>query len=98
METVCVSFFFQGEDGIRDELVTGVQTCALPICGIYREVFVLRDVQNLSTKETGTILGISEGAVKIRLLRARLQMRDRLAPGIHGRWFNGQPYQKVRPC
>src|SRR3990170_4196770 len=28
---VCV-FFFQAEDGIRDDLVTGVQTCALPIC------------------------------------------------------------------
>src|SRR3989441_7351810 len=27
-----VSFFFQAEDGIRDKLVTGVQTCALPIC------------------------------------------------------------------
>src|SRR5207244_7353744 len=26
------SFFFQAEDGIRDDLVTGVQTCALPIC------------------------------------------------------------------
>jgi RNA polymerase sigma-70 factor, ECF subfamily len=64
---------------------------------IYREVFFLRDVQNLSTKETATILGISEGAVKIRLLRARLQMRDALAPGFDGCWFNGQPYQKVRP-
>src|SRR2546425_431409 len=29
----CVFFFFQAEDGIRDKLVTGVQTCALPICG-----------------------------------------------------------------
>ena len=28
----CGSFFFQAEDGIRDDLVTGVQTCALPIC------------------------------------------------------------------
>src|SRR2546423_14868917 len=28
---VCVFFFFQAEDGIRDKLVTGVQTCALPI-------------------------------------------------------------------
>src|SRR2546426_8889213 len=28
---VCVSFFFQAEDGIRDYKVTGVQTCALPI-------------------------------------------------------------------
>src|SRR5438034_6060076 len=27
-------FFFQAEDGIRDHCVTGVQTCALPICGI----------------------------------------------------------------
>src|SRR5207244_7207085 len=27
-------FFFQAEDGIRDDLVTGVQTCALPICGV----------------------------------------------------------------
>src|SRR5207248_8079985 len=26
-------FFFQAEDGIRDRTVTGVQTCALPICG-----------------------------------------------------------------
>src|SRR5256884_4792022 len=30
---VCVFFFFQAEDGIRDVAVTGVQTCALPICG-----------------------------------------------------------------
>src|SRR5256885_3745487 len=28
----CFSFFFQAEDGIRDYKVTGVQTCALPIC------------------------------------------------------------------
>src|SRR2546425_9006543 len=28
----CLFFFFQAEDGIRDKLVTGVQTCALPIC------------------------------------------------------------------
>src|SRR5205823_8855535 len=30
------SFFFQAEDGIRDKLVTGVQTCALPICIPFR--------------------------------------------------------------
>ena len=29
---LCFFFFFQAEDGIRDRLVTGVQTCALPIC------------------------------------------------------------------
>src|SRR2546425_10050367 len=32
MWTVFGFFFFQAEDGIRDKLVTGVQTCALPIC------------------------------------------------------------------
>src|SRR5438552_14160183 len=31
-EVLVVFFFFQAEDGIRDDLVTGVQTCALPIC------------------------------------------------------------------
>src|SRR5258708_25826152 len=30
-------FFFQAEDGIRDDLVTGVQTCALPISEIFQE-------------------------------------------------------------
>ena len=29
-----ILFFFQAEDGIRDDLVTGVQTCALPISGV----------------------------------------------------------------
>ena len=33
-----VYFFFQAEDGIRDRLVTGVQTCALPICEAARSV------------------------------------------------------------
>ena len=32
MSWVFVFFFFQAEDGIRDHCVTGVQTCALPIC------------------------------------------------------------------
>src|SRR5689334_24305774 len=32
----CVVFFFQAEDGIRDGTVTGVQTCALPICPALR--------------------------------------------------------------
>jgi RNA polymerase sigma-70 factor (ECF subfamily) len=52
----------------------------------YREVFVLRDVQHLSTAETAKALGISGAAVKVRLLRARLMLRDLLAPGLGGRW------------
>jgi RNA polymerase sigma-70 factor (ECF subfamily) len=81
----------------RDEVRQAIQNATNSLSRTYREVFILRDVQNLSTKETATILGISEAAVKIRLLRARLQMRDTLAPGIDGCWTTGQPYQKVRP-
>ena len=44
----------------------------------YRLVFLLRDVEQLSTRETAGILGISESNVKVRLLRARLQLRERL--------------------
>lgn len=51
-----------------------------------RQVFVLRDVQHFTITETGRLLGIKESAVKTRLLRARLQMRDALAPGIDGNW------------
>ena len=36
MASSVVMFFFQAEDGIRDDLVTGVQTCALPICHLFK--------------------------------------------------------------
>src|SRR5438309_6101100 len=45
----------------------------------FRTVFVLRDVEGLSTEETAETLGLSIPAVKSRLLRARLQLRDRLS-------------------
>jgi len=44
----------------------------------FRTVFVLRDVEGLSTEETAEALDLSIPAVKSRLLRARLQLRDRL--------------------
>lgn len=45
---------------------------------IFRTVFILRDVEELSTEETAEVLGLSIAAVKSRLLRARLQLRERL--------------------
>ena len=45
---------------------------------IFRSVFVLRDIEDLSTEETAEALGISIPAVKSRLLRARLQLREKL--------------------
>ena len=50
----------------------------------YREVFVLRDMQHLSIEETARALQISTASVKTRLLRARLMLRDLLAPGLGG--------------
>jgi RNA polymerase sigma-70 factor (ECF subfamily) len=44
----------------------------------FRTVFVLRDIEELSTEETAETLGISVPAVKSRLLRARLALREKL--------------------
>src|SRR5467141_51126 len=63
----------------------------------YRTVLILRDVQHLSITETAQVLGLSEANVKTRLCRARLQMRDTLAPGFDGAWRGGRTYEKVRP-
>jgi RNA polymerase sigma-70 factor (ECF subfamily) len=52
----------------------------------YRTVLILRDVQQMSIAETAKALGISEENVKTRTSRARLQMRDHLAPGWAGTW------------
>ena len=58
----------------------------------YRTVLVLRDVQQLTIKETAQVLGISEVSVKTRLLRARLQLRDALAPGFDESWISDRGY------
>src|SRR5260370_893284 len=61
---------------------------------IYREVFVLRDMQQLSIEETSKALGISTASVKTRLLRARLMLRDLLAPGLGGSWNSRLSFEK----
>ena len=47
---------------------------------IYREVFVLRDVEELNNVETAAVLSITVGNVKVRLHRARLMLQKQLAP------------------
>jgi len=66
---------------------------------IYRIVFVLRDVQHLDVEETAQVLGIGESAVKTRLHRARLMMRESLTPmfakpkgSIWDRWKGMNPW------
>jgi len=69
----------------RKQLGDALQLAIASLPQKYREVLTLRDIQQLSTKETARILGLSLQNVKIRLLRARLQMRDALAPDIDGK-------------
>jgi RNA polymerase sigma-70 factor (ECF subfamily) len=57
--------------GILDEAIQSLKPA-------FRTVFVLRDIEELSTEETAEALGISVPAVKSRLLRARLQLREKL--------------------
>jgi RNA polymerase sigma-70 factor (ECF subfamily) len=59
---------------LGDILDTAVQSLEPP----YRSVFTLRDIDELSTEETAEALGLSVPAVKSRLLRARLQLREKL--------------------
>lgn len=56
---------------------------------VYRSVIVLRDVYGLSGEETAEVLGVSPGAVKVRLHRARRRLRDELA-GQFPEWANGE--------
>ena len=53
---------------------------ALPL--IYREVFQLRDIEQLSVNEAAAALGISIAAVKVRLHRARMMLQKKLAPEL----------------
>jgi len=57
----------------------------------HRVVFLLRDVQGLSVKETADALGLTEANVKVRLLRARLQLRERLTQEF------GDPARRFEP-
>lgn len=60
----------------------------------YREVFVLRDMEQFNIQETAEALGISVASVKTRLLRARLMLRDLLSAGWEQGWFSRLPFEK----
>jgi RNA polymerase sigma-70 factor (ECF subfamily) len=58
------------------ELRTHIQAAVDALPDIYRTVFIVRDVEGLSTEETAEALGISVPTVKTRLHRARIALRD----------------------
>ena len=74
----------------RKELQAALEKGLTLLTPEFREVIVLRDVQQLNIAETAEALNISEALVKTRLLRARLKMRDFMAevrPSSRGSWF-----------
>ena len=77
---------------VREALIEALSSLAQH----YREAFVLRDIQELSISETSAILGVSRGAVKSRLRRARLMLRDILAPGLAQDGRLGWAFKEVR--
>lgn len=67
----------------RKELREMLQKAIQELPDLYREVLVLRDVQDFNIAETVAVLGVNEGVVKTRLLRARLMLQKVLAPKLN---------------
>jgi RNA polymerase sigma-70 factor (ECF subfamily) len=62
----------------REELARILDQAVESLKPAYRTVFILRDIEEMSIEETAQILNLSISAVKSRLLRARLQLREKL--------------------
>jgi RNA polymerase sigma-70 factor, ECF subfamily len=62
----------------RDELSSILEEAIESLKPAYRTVFILRDIEEMSIEETAEALNLSISAVKSRLLRARLQLREKL--------------------
>src|SRR5207244_7616668 len=85
-----VVFFFQAEDGIRDDLVTGVQTCALPIfIRISRKVLSRRDTNECSATLSHTMQGRKRASI------ARRRSEERRV-GKEGRSWSGRRQEKEK--
>jgi len=66
----------------REELGALLKKAIDGLPAIYRNVVLLRDIEEMDVRETATALGISEGAVKVRLHRARALLQRELAPKL----------------
>jgi RNA polymerase sigma-70 factor (ECF subfamily) len=68
----------------RQELGAMLRKAIDGLPGIYRNVVLLRDIEEMDVRETAAALGIAEGAVKVRLHRARALLQRELAPRLEG--------------
>ena len=66
----------------REEVRNLIQLAVGQLPDIYREVFLLRDVEELTISETAGALNISVPSVKVRLHRARMMLQKQLAPQL----------------
>lgn len=66
----------------RQELGDILRAAIARLPAIYRNVVLLRDIEEMDVRETAQALGISEGAVKVRLHRARALLQKALAPKL----------------
>jgi RNA polymerase sigma-70 factor, ECF subfamily len=66
----------------RDEVRVLIQRAVEQLPDIYREIFLLRDVEELSISETAEALNVSIPSVKVRLHRARMMLQKQLAPQL----------------
>jgi len=64
----------------RKELREALRVAVAELPDIYRQVFTLRDLEELNIEETAQALGINPGTVKVRLHRARMMLQKRLVP------------------
>lgn len=67
------------DEMLTDEIRQYLSESVEELSDALKATFVLRDIEKLSTKETAEVLGISESAVKTRLHRARMQLRESLS-------------------
>ncbi len=74
----------------RKELKEKLQEAVKALPEKYREVFVLRDIEELNQEETAAALGINVTLVKVRLHRARMMLQKILAPYLKNAPFHGQ--------
>ena len=68
----------------RQELGALLRQAIERLPAIYRNVVLLRDIEEMDVRETAAALGITEGAVKVRLHRARTLLQRELAPKLEG--------------
>lgn len=68
----------------RKELGEILRSAVASLPAIYRNVVMLRDIEEMDVRETAQALGITEGSVKVRLHRARALLQKTLAPKLKG--------------